>query len=79
VEYKDSSPDGKDNGLKHLEGPLLFQDSQTVAILWAKEGKIAVVYIPASDVLLMRLHGSVDALTYVLGRQALPKPLPPLN
>ena len=79
MEYKDSSPDGKDNGLKHLEGPLLFQDSQTVAILWAKEGKIAVVYIPASDVLLMRLHGSVDALTYVLGRQALPKPLPPLN
>ena len=79
VEYKDSSPDPKSNGVKHLEGPLLFQDSQTIAILWAKEGKTAVVYIPASDVFLMRLHGTVDALTFVLGRQALPKPLPPLN
>lgn len=79
MEYKDSSPDAKDNGIKHLEGPLLFQSDQTIAILWAKEGKTAVVYIPTSSVLLMRLHGSVDALTYVLGRQALPKPLPPLN
>ncbi len=79
VEYKDSSVDPIDNGIKHLEGPLLFEDSQTIAILWAKEGKTAVVYIPASAVLLMRLHGSVDALTFVLGRQALPKPLPPLN
>jgi hypothetical protein len=79
VEYKGNAEDSKDNGIKHLEGPLLFQNDQTIAILWAKEGKTAVVYIPASAVLMMRLHGSVDALTYVLGRQALPKPLPPLN
>jgi hypothetical protein len=79
VEYKGNSPDPKDNGIKHLEGPLLFQSPQTIAILWAKEGKTAVVYIPTSAVLMMRLHGSVDALTFVLGRQALPKPLPPLN
>jgi hypothetical protein len=79
VEYKDSSPDPKDGGVRHLEGPLLFQNSQTIAILWAKEGKTAVVYIPTSDMFLMRLHGTVDALTFVLGRQALPKPLPPLN
>jgi len=79
VEYKSATEDPKDNDVRHLEGPLLFQSDQTIAILWAKEGKTAVVYIPASAVLLMRLHGSVDALTYVLGRQALPKPLPPLN
>jgi hypothetical protein len=79
VEYKGNSEDPKDNGIKHLEGPLLFQNDQAIAVLWAKEGKTAVVYIPASAVLMMRLHGSVDALTFVLGRQALPKPLPPLN
>jgi len=79
VEYKGNSEDPKDNGIKHLEGPLLFQNDQTIAILWAKEGKTAVVYIPASAVLMMRLHGTVDALTFVLGRQALPKPLPPIN
>lgn len=79
LEYKDNKPDAKDDGTKHLEGPLLFQTDQTIAILWVKEGKAAVVYIPTSAVFLMRLHGTVDALTYVLGRQALPKPLPPLN
>lgn len=79
VEYKDTSPTPKSDGNKHLEGPLLFQNDQTVAILWAKDGKTAVDYIPSSQVLGLRLHGTVDALTYVLGRQALPKPLPPLT
>jgi hypothetical protein len=79
VEYKDTSPNPKSEEDKHIEGPLLFQNDQTVAILWAKDGKTAVDYIPASAVLGLRLHGTVDALTYVLGRQALPKPLPPLT
>ncbi|MGA9668968.1 MAG: hypothetical protein WBQ94_07155 [Terracidiphilus sp.] len=79
VEYKDTSPKPKSDENRHLEGPLLFQNDQTVAILWAKDGKTAVDYIPASQVLGLRLHGTVDALTFVLGRQALPKPLPPLS
>jgi hypothetical protein len=79
VEFKDTSPEPKSGENKHLEGPLLFQNDQTVAILWAKEGKTAVIYIPTSEVLGLRLHGTVDALTFVLGRQALPKPLPPIT
>jgi hypothetical protein len=81
----DASPSPKANdkkllgGKKHLEGPLLFQTDQTIAILWAKDGKTAVVYIPSDQISGMRLHGTVDALTYVLGRQALPKPLPPIT
>ncbi|MGA3045972.1 MAG: hypothetical protein ABSD67_05080 [Terracidiphilus sp.] len=79
VEYKDTSPNPKSDQNKHIEGPLLFQNDQTVAILWAKDGKTAVDYIPSPQVLGLRLHGTVDALTYVLGRQTLPKPLPPLT
>ncbi|MGA2219220.1 MAG: hypothetical protein ABSG51_14090 [Terracidiphilus sp.] len=79
VEYKPASPTTNGDVSKHLEGPLLFQNDQTVAILWAKDGKTAVIYIPASEVLGLRLHGTVDALTFVLGRQALPKPLPPIT
>jgi hypothetical protein len=95
VEFKDVSPDPKPvvspnpkvattpsqtvDENRHFEGPLIFQTDQTVAILWAKDGKAAVVYIPSDQISRMRLHGTVDGLTYVLGRQALPKPLPPIT
>jgi hypothetical protein len=79
VDYKLPSPTTNGDATKHLEGPLLFQNDQTVAILWVKDGKWAVVYIPTSEVLVLRLHGTVDALTLVLGRQPLPKPLPPIT